>query len=235
MFDMLNECESLRRRAERGLVGFGINYVMVGPINKTLDLVLTSLEPGAGDGRAENFATMAATLGVVLNDDERTALEALPVIHRAPADDIAEVAVAVEAKACMTEHVKSLPRLHAEILATGYLARLAARQCITVSYSLVNSAPSFVTPSSDRKTNQHRQPEDARRVFDMLAKAVPTVSDSNPYGYDVVGAVAVDCRNDGSPVLVIEQGPASLRRDERLHYERMVRNLCTEYRRRFSV
>jgi hypothetical protein len=58
-----------------------------------------------------------------LDDADRSALDALPPLFHDHAEEIAEVAVALEAKACMTEHIKSLPRLHAEVLATGYLAK----------------------------------------------------------------------------------------------------------------
>ena len=133
----------------------------------------------------------------------------------------------------MTEHIKSLPRLHAEILATGYLAKRASPRCIGVSYSLVNAASTFVSPSGDgKKINRHNQPDDARRVLQMLAQAVPMASDSRDFGYDVIGATVLECRNDGSPVFVVNADPAPSLSD-RTHYERMVRSVCSEFRSRF--
>jgi hypothetical protein len=234
LFDMLLECEPLRNAALAGRVGFGINHVMVGPINKTLDLVVTVVPPNREVRGRMHFADVAAVYGIVLSPDEAVLLGKLPMLDREEGEDVSEVAIAVEAKACMTEHIKSLPRLHAEILATGYLAKRAVPRCISVSYSLVNAAPIFVTPSGDAKVNKHNQPEDARRVVEMLATAVPTVSDSRDYGYDVVGVTVLDCRNDGSAVEVVQDPTLAPKRSDHTHYERMIRAICSEYRSRFG-
>ena len=230
LFDLLLECDAVRSSALRGQLGFAINHVMVGPINKTLDLVLTVVPPTRASGTRRTFSELADSLGVALDSIDRSALTDLPVLYEDRSDDISEVAVAVEAKACMTAHTSSLPRLHAEVLATGYLAKRAAPHCISALYCLVNASPSFRTVKGT--TNVHKQPEVARRVVDMLRVAVPTRTDSRDYGYDVVGTTVIDCRNDGSPVNVIEGDPAPSIED-RTHYERMVRSLCSEFRSRF--
>ena len=118
LFDLMAQCDVLRDAARHDKIGFGINHVMVGPINKTLDLVIT-WNPKEPEPHARTFADLVRAYGIVLSDGEHALLENLPRLCETPADDVAEVAVALEAKACMTEHVKSLPRLHAEILATG--------------------------------------------------------------------------------------------------------------------
>lgn len=234
LFDLMLECDVVRDAAQRGRLGFGINHTMVGPINKTLDLVLTLAPPTRKQQKRHTFASVAVAFGLVLDDQDVAALQALPALEQDTAGDVSEVAIALEAKACMTEHVKSLPRLHAEILATGYLAKKAAPRCISVSYSLVNAAPFFLTPSGIGKRNDHHQPDDARRVVDMIARAVPTAHEVRDYGYDVVGVTVLDCRNDGSAVRVVEGAPAPSTSDH-VHYERMIRSLCSEFRSRFRV
>jgi hypothetical protein len=206
---------------------------MVGPINKTLDLVITRIQDDRPHRRRTTLADLAATYQIVLDDIDRAELNALPSIEKDDKRDVAEVAIALEAKACMTEHGKSLPRLHAEILATGYLAKQAQPRCITVSLSLVNVAESFVTPIGEGKVNVHTQPDDAAKVVEMLGRAVPLARDPSAIGYDLVAATVVDCRNDGSEVKLITSPPAP---DENSHinYERMVVGLCSEYRARFG-
>ena len=233
MFDLLNRCDVLRSAAEKGKIGFGINHVMVGPINKTLDLVVTwDAGPRPGTRR---FSELVTAYGIELTQDEAALLASLPDIPEVTSDQPAEVAVALEAKACMTEHIKSLPRLHAEILATGYLATRAVRDCITVSYSLVNAATSFVSPSSGgSKINRHTQPSDARRVVDMLSKAIPKRGSNDDYGYDAIGVTVIDCRNDGSPVSVVEDPLAGPGPQDHVHYSRMVSSLCSLFRARFG-
>jgi hypothetical protein len=235
LFDLLQECDVFRRHAEEGRIGFGINHVMVGPINKTLDLVVTRVPPKRRSARRPTFVSLIDTYGIVLDETERGLLRALPVIESdVGTEDVSEVVIAVEAKACMTEHSKSLPRLHAEILATGYLAKRAQPRCITASLSMVNAAASFVTPSGLAKLNFHSQPEDAAKVVQMLSRAIPLARDVPAIGYDVVGVSVIACRNDGSAVHLITTPPAP-DIGSHINYERMLRNLCSEYRARFST
>lgn len=235
LFDLLLECDALRDAAAQGRIGFGINYEMVGPINKTLDLVITLVDARRDVTRAKSFTQIAAGYGIALNDEDKARLAALPALYEDRDGNASEVAIALEAKACMTEHVKSLPRLHAEILATGYLARQAQRQCITVSYSLVNAATDFRTPSSTTgKVNHHNQPSDARRVLNMIDLAIPVATKVQEIGYDVVGVSVIDCRNDGSAVTLVDDPTMAPTTKDRLHYTRMVRNICSEFRARFK-
>jgi len=234
LFDLLENCDVFRDQARQGMIGFGINHVMVGPINKTLDLVVTRVSPDRENAARVRFADLVERYDIVLDPQERQLLGSLPIIYgESGARDVSEVVIALEAKACMTEHGKSLPRLHAEILATGYLARRAQPSCITVSYSLVNASAEFITPSGEGKRNAHDQPEDAKRVVDMLGRAIPLARDVPSIGYDVIGATVVNCRNDGSPVSLVTDAPAPAR-DNHLNYERMIVGLCGQYRARFS-
>lgn len=233
LFDLLLECDALREAARSGHVGFGINHVVVGPINKTLDLVLTVVPPGRSGAKRLAFSDLVERWAIELNEEERALLADLPALEHDRPADVSEVAITLEAKACMTEHIKSLPRLHAEILATGYLAKKAVPDCISVSYTLVNAASRFRTPSGTGKVNRHHQPDDAKRVLEMLATAVPTSEQIGGFGYDVIGATVLHCLNDGSPVTVVESGPLATRRADHITYARMVRSICSRYRARF--
>ncbi|MBX3706283.1 MAG: hypothetical protein KF911_06555 [Pseudomonadales bacterium] len=233
LFDLLENCDVFRRHAAEGRIAFGINHVMVGPINKTLDLVVTRQSAGRSSNAGARFSELVAKYGIVLSELERDILAQLPDLRSESDRDISEVAIALEAKACMTEHSKSLPRLHAEVLATGYLAKRAQPNCITVSYSLVNAALDFVTPSGSGRVNRHAQPEDARKVVEMLGRAIPLARDIPNLGYDFIGVTVLNCRNDGSPVEVVYGEPAPARNNN-IHYERMVMDLCSAYRARFD-
>jgi hypothetical protein len=234
LFDLLLNCDVMRRAAKAKKIGFRINHVIVGPISKTLDLVVT-WDPERDDAKRRTFSSLAAIYGVDLLPPERDALERLPELIEDLRDDVAEVAIALEAKACMTEHIKSLPRLHAEILATGYLAKRSVPDCIAVSYSLVNSSPTFVTPSGDGKVNQHTQPTDAYRVVEMLGSAIPLRTGSSEYGYDAIGVTVLDCRNDGTPVTVVRDPAIGPLKTQPTEYSRMVRSVCSRFRASFGV
>lgn len=234
MFDLLLECDVLRKAAADRRIAFAVNHVMVGPINKTLDMVVTLADPQRSRAGSKTFAVMASELSIVLSDEDRAALQELPPVRVERKDDVSEVAVAIEAKACMSEHVKSIPRLHTEILATGYLVRKSAPNCITVSFTLVNAAQTFRSPGTSGKVTRHEQPVDALRVVQMLSHAVPRVTELGGYGYDVIGVTVIDCRNDGSPVSVATSAPFA-RTDSRVRYDRMVRSICSEFRHRYAT
>lgn len=233
LFDLLLECDVFRQAADSGRLGFGINHVMVGPINKTLDLVVTTIAAGRDQGGRVSFFDCIERYGIVLDEQELQLAKALPPLFHDRSDDMEEVAIALEAKACMTEHVKSMPRLHAEILATGYLAKKATPRSIAVSYSLVNAAATFVTPSGQGKTNAHGA-SDAERVVKMIRTAIPRAgSEQGPFGFDAVGVTVLECRNDGTPVSVTQGGPAPGVSDP-VRYDRMIRSICSEFRARFG-
>jgi hypothetical protein len=230
LMDCLLECDVLFEDAKQGRIGFAINHLMVGPINKTLDLVLTRVPRNRVDpSRRRSFVEVGKEYGVTLTPAEAKLLAELGNVFEEGKDDVSEVAIAVEAKACMTDHNGALPRLHAEILATGYLAKRAAPQCTVISYTLVNTASSF---RSGSKTKTMRQPAAAACVLKMLETAVPLCRDHHgQLGYDAVGALAIECRNDGSPV-TLSRGAVVPATTSQINYERMVRQICAAYRQR---
>jgi hypothetical protein len=232
LFDLLEECDVFRRHATEAKIGFAINHVMVGKISKTLDLVVCRVPARQRAGKRRTFREVGQEFGIVLDNEASSRFDVLPVLMEEQRNDVSEVLIALEAKACMTEHSKSLPRLFAEILATGFLAKQAVRDCLTVAYAVVNAATTFVTPSSGR-ANAHTQPHDAQLVVDMLGSAIPTTNEQH-FGFDAIGATVIDCRNDGSPVNLVEAPPAPGVRDHH-HYQRMIQTLCSRYRERFGT
>jgi hypothetical protein len=228
LLDCLISCDKLYEDGKAGRIGFAINHQMVGPINKTLDLVLTRVPRNRNDRVSRRtFLEVGLSYGIVLTPDEAAQVAEFGSVYEELRDDVSEIAVAVEAKACMTKHIGALPRLHAEILATGYLAKRAAPQCTTVSYTLVNAATSFMSESA---VETIRQPDSAVSVLKMLETAVPLCRDHrNLLGYDAVGALSIECKNDGSPIRLASgvSAPAS---NSPIQYTRMIRQVCAAYR-----
>ena len=82
LFDLLRECDALCAAAEQGRIGFGINHVMVGPINKTLDLVVSVVPPARSAHPRRSFAALSDALEVVLEPGDRSVLAELPMSTR---------------------------------------------------------------------------------------------------------------------------------------------------------
>ncbi|HYC44840.1 MAG TPA: hypothetical protein VED01_05075 [Burkholderiales bacterium] len=206
---------------------------MIGKLNKTLDLVVCAVPPTRSGRVRRSFIDLVEVYGIQITPAEQAILATFPPMLEERSDDVSEVLIALEAKACMTEHGKAIPRLFAEILATGYLAKLAAPRSITVSYTVVNAAQEFITTSGSTPTRQHNQPRDAQAVVEMLGTAIPTAASFPSFGYDAIGVTVVDCRNDGSAVTLLSEAP-SPGVNRYYHYDRMMRTICAEFRSRFS-
>jgi hypothetical protein len=207
MFDLLRVCSLLREHVATGKVAFGINHELHDfkqNRKKNLDLVLCT----GRDQVVATFQEYGERNGIVLVGDEKRTLGTLPVLHRA---SVSNVLVALEAKACMTEHVKALPRLHDELSSSHQTIHGDTGGAIAAGYVIVNCADSFVSPDKNRKKirsgrfeiNQHKQPEVAARTLEALLK-LPRRSSDAEQGFDAFGISMVRCSNDGSNVVIDE-------------------------------
>jgi hypothetical protein len=82
-----------------------------------------------------------------LEPAERTELEALPVLRRAP---VGSVLTALEAKACMTAHQRALPRLYDELNSSHLTVHGATDHAIAAGFAMVNLASRYLSPDRNR-------------------------------------------------------------------------------------
>jgi len=236
IFDLLATAPLLRRHVEAGHVCFGINHEMrdfVHDRKKNLDLVLCT---PSGEPTKENLSNMAALYGIMLTDDERTKLDALPALRKAP---VGSVIMALEAKACMTAHQRALPRLYDELNSSHSTVHGASDQAIAVGFTMVNLATDYLSPDLNKKNraadpewSHHNQPRDAQLAIDKI-KQLPRRSKVGDVGYDALSIVVIDMSNDGSPVRLVGGAPAPQRGDI-YHYETMIARLSGIYATRFK-
>ncbi len=241
LLDLLTHCSLLRSHAEQGLVGYGINHEMrdfrTGR-KKKLDLVLCRprSEPENKRRRRRTFAERGTEIGVVMSSAAGEALSALPPINEFA---VGAVHLAVEAKACMTAFGKARPRLYDELNSSHLAIHGNSDHAIAAGLFLVNVADTFVSPGLndfDLKTHAarvstHRQPQDALGVIEKL-REVPRRSREGDEGFDAFAITVVDCRNDGSPVRLVEAMPAPQEGDI-YHYEWTVHRLAQLYEQKF--
>ena len=238
--DLVRSSSLLRSHAEHGKIVVGVNHEMrdfATGRKKDLDLVIA--RPGGGLGRpGRTFATLAEEYGIELTKAELNALSAVPDITVAP---VGAVLIALEAKACMTAHVKSLPRLYDELNSSHLCVHGASRQALAIAYVQVNHADSFVSPviNSPRlaaglplEVTRHRQPGDTSRVLAKVAE-IPRRSSFAESGFDAVGVTVIDLRNDGSTVDLVTAAPAP-QPGANFDYDGMITRMANEYDTRFS-
>lgn len=234
--DLLATAPLLRRHVAAGVVCFGINHErrdFVHDRKKNLDLVLCT--PG-GDVTGETLASIAAGYSIELTHEERSVLEGLPNLARAP---VGSVVMALEAKACMTAHQRALPRLYDELNSSHLTVHGANDQAIAVGFTMINLASRYLSPdlnkknrSTDPEWSEHKQPRDAQLAIDKI-KQLPRRSKVGDVGYDALSIVVIDMANDGTQVKLVEQSPAPQQGDI-YHYDTMIARLSNIYATRFK-
>ncbi len=237
MFDLLQNSALLRQHVADGKVVFGVNHEMSDfktRRRKKLDLVVA--RPGTNPvgvvTRSRPFGDLATSLGVRLSPDQQKQLGDLPAAIEGP---VGSVLIALEAKACMTEHGKARPRLYDELNSSHLTIHGAADQAIAIGFVMINGASSFISPDRNKFDltvqppiiNPHNQPQ-ATVVVEAKVRELPRRTRPGEEGYDALGIVVVHCRNDGSPFTVVNTPPAPPVSDL-FHYDAMVRRAIHQY------
>jgi hypothetical protein len=239
LFDMLQTSAILKEHVSHGAVVFGLNHQMRDFKNnrkKDLDLVVSRPRDGAQSGRA--FTDLVSIYEIQLTPEERGGLSTLPVFREGP---VGSVQMALEAKACMTEHVKALPRLYDELNSSQQTIHGAADEAVAVGFVMVNAATSFLSPGKNRFDTRkvkpdvsiHSQTGVTEKVVEKLHE-MGRRSKTGESGFDALGIAVVDCKNDGSPVELVTSRPAPLPGDI-YNYESMIRRAAQLYETRFRT
>ncbi|MEU8622059.1 hypothetical protein [Streptomyces sp. NPDC048623] len=237
LFDLMLTSDLLRHHVESGKVVFGINHTLRSfspEKKKRLDLVLCRPKAGApAPRRPQTLSTLVDKHGIELTFRQQRLLDSLPEITEGP---VGSVLVALEAKACMTEHIKALPRLYDELNSSHQIVHGHSSQALSIGFFMVNAAEEFYSPTNlaNPGPNKHRQPHALRRAVAQVAD-LPRRSHHSSQGFDGLGIVVVDMVNDGvSPCQLVTAPPAPAE-DDVLHYDSMVQRMAHEYDTRFSM
>jgi hypothetical protein len=238
VFDLLRNSRLLREHASQKRVGFGINVeIRDFQHDKKKDLDLVVCRPaGATPTDARTLVDLADHYQIDLTKKERGELAQLPRLCEA---SVGSVLIALEAKACMTAHQRALPRLHAELDSSHVTVHGAHDAAIAAGYVVINIADSFLSPDLNKKNRRsdpiwsaHDQPRSVEITINKV-KQLPRRSKMGIPGYDALGIVVVDCRNDGSAVRLHTGRPAPQPQDT-YHYAAMIDRLQTIYATRFA-
>jgi hypothetical protein len=249
LFDLMLSCQPLRQQIASGSVGFGINHELHDfqtRRRKNLDLVVCS--PASGDvqtGRpgkkrspANSFAELADAYAVILSSTERKLLAGLPVLPVVP---VGSVYLALEAKATMTAHIKALPRLHDELDSSHLTVHGHADHAIAAALITINVATEFTSPDRNkydlsrfpRNVSDHSQPRVAERTITKVHELRRRTS-LGQAGFDAVGIVLVNFRNDGTPCEIVTKPPAPAPSDP-FYYDQMIARLVSLYQAKFPT
>lgn len=233
--DLLSTSALMRKHAQNGKIILGVNHEMrdfATGRKKDLDLVVARPD-GAVPTKGPTFRSLADRYGILLTAAEKATLYGLPDLPIAP---VGAVLVALEAKATMTAHVKSLPRLYDELNSSHLCVHGASKQALAIAYVQVNCASEFVSPIINSKliahgmkveVSKHSQPGDTIRVLEKMAE-IPRRQNTASNGFDAIGVSVLDLRNDGTPVDLVSSHPAPQPGDS-FHYGSMIARMANEY------
>jgi len=182
--------------------------------------------------RRRSFKGLADDYGIVLTDRESRHLVELPDL---PVAGVGAVLIALEAKATMTAHVKSLPRLYDELNSSHLCVHGASSAALAIGYVQVNNSDLFISSVTNNHSlasipvtwSRHRQPGDTLRVIEKV-KEIPRRSRSSEVGFDGIGLSVLDIRNDGGPVTIVS-GPPAPQQGDSFHYDSMIVRMANEY------
>lgn len=233
--DLMATSALLREHVRDGKVVVGVNHPMLDFVNnkkKNLDLVLARPGTDPNPGRARPMPELFAQWAVDLDRAQRELFASLPVASEGP---VGSVLVAMEAKACMTEHSKAGPRLYDELNSSHGIVHASSANALAVGFVMINAAETFVSPDRNRRlrpgeareSTAHKQPHAVEAAL-LSVGQLPRRSDASARGYDGLGIVVVDAPNDGTPVRLVTGEPAPQPGDN-LHYDSMLRRVAGEY------
>lgn len=238
-FDLLATSALLREDARQGRVTIGINHRMVDfnlRKQKDLDLVIARPADNPDDSPdGLSLATLASRLQIRMTPEQQNLFSMLPDVRAGP---VGSVLAALEAKACMTEHGKAGPRLFAELDSSQQTVHGAADHAVAVGLAMVNIAPTFIspgrqTPGSEPVITHHRQPEAVAGVIKRI-RELPRRSRPGSEGFDALGILVIDLRNNGTPVSIWTDPPAP-GPDDPDSYEAMIMRAAALYDYRFAA
>jgi hypothetical protein len=239
LFDLLHHCALLRQHIAAKKIGFGINHEMRDfKNNRTKDLDLVICTPGtSAKGKDLVFADLAAQYHVQLTKTQKAQLATYPTLHRVP---VGSVHLALEAKAAMTEHIKALPRLFDELNSSHLAIHGSADFAIAAGFAVVNYAASFISPDRNKVSlngrgpavTKHVQPKATERTIKKLEE-IPRRTHGGAEGFDALGIVVLELKNDGTPVTIVTGAPAPAPADV-WHYDQMIRRIASLYANKFG-
>ena len=106
---------------------------------------------------------------------------------------------------------------------------------------MINAATSFLSPGKNRfdlrkakpDVSPHSQPGVTEKVVEKLSE-MDRRSKTGESGFDALGIAVIDCKNDRSPVTLVQAHPAPEAGDI-YNYESMIRRVAQLYEARFRT
>ena len=227
--DVLKKCAVLRRQALRDEAAYGINVNHRWQTTnkaKTLDL---AVGPPAEDVLPVPSIALSKIRRV--KNKKNKGVNGLKIQNA-----FSRLLIACEAKAVMTEHGKSQPRLFDELSSSHEIVHQGDQDTIAAGIVMVNIASSFVSPLRQKNPellhiSRHHQPMVTSRMIQHL-RGLRIRDNVGEVGFDAFCTFVVDCDNQTGCTL-FTQSPAP-QPDDPDHYDTFIERITRFYAERFG-
>ena len=111
---------------------------------------------------------------------------------------------------------------------------------IAAGFAVVNYSATFISPDRNKwdleqhapVVTRHVQPKATERTIKKLEE-IPRRTHGGAEGFDALGIVVLELRNDGTPVTIVTDPPAPASADV-WHYDQMIRRIASLYANKFG-
>jgi len=212
--DLVARCQPLLEQGKRSRVAYGINaaHTWADGKSKTLDFAVGI--PKTIDSRPNRIAGVPRAM------------------------EFSDVLISCEAKAVMTEHGKSQPRVFDELSSSHAIVHRGRSDAIAAGITVVNIASTFVSPTRNQFSRRrkvfishHKQPDVTANMVKHL-RGLAIRDAIGVIGFDAYCTVVVECDNQGHGTLWMS--PPAPQPGDLDHYETFISRLARFYTERFA-
>jgi hypothetical protein len=224
LVDLLDKANAFHQKAAMSEVGFVLNAPTCDHISQPVDVVvvLTNGRPPTSaprtlDARLEALLPVPAPLLM-----RRVA--ALPSLVEMDASRAPESALHLVVKAVDVTQPPDVPRLHADILASGYLASERMPYAIRAAHVLLFGNEGWGSDQDAAAANVHA----------MLTRGLPTTARGVAWGFDAIslcGVAPQDAAAGTNFLNMLHHIPGTR---QPLHYSHALREVAAHFRARFA-
>lgn len=224
--DLLQSCPTLRDQAAKAQIAYGVNVEHFWETSgkaKTLDLAI---------GIPKEKPLITSDIGRIAGNRRKSG-----EVPSVATNVFSRILITCEAKAVMTEHLKSQPRIFDELSSSHEIVHNGDLEAIATGIVMVNVATTFASPLRQTDPTQvyfsrHKQPSVTQRMITHL-RGLRIRDKLNDVGFDAFCTFLVDCDNQNQCLL--HTGYPAPQPGDKDHYDTFIKRIGHYYAERFST